>query len=303
MSLKTTSIDEVPADLLGLQYRRWTRSSLRIILGQYGKHYAHGVSKEFLMCKLDWLTLERGLTRSDRCVILGAHARGTEPPELKPIIEQPSREKKGRPQPKECGEERAASIRSRRAYTTARNAASRMTLASNASSAGDALRSDAMTETATPQQAFPEALAPTTQIIPSATIAQTFVAPTSEAAPHDPPANEGPMDLAPDVAHSPTQAPDPVSEPVEDPIDVVPVAQVIRECEVCLESLTPDTTPQRIVTFACQHEIDTCQQCLVTSLSTQMSEKMWDQINCPSCGERLSSDDVQVLADKQTRER
>jgi len=104
-------------------------------------------------------------------------------------------------------------------------------------------------------------------------------------------------------AQKPARAFDSAIKPSTETQATVPAALSVQYCAVCFESITTDDKPHRTVTSTCQHEIDTCHQCLATSISTQLSDKMWDQIGCPSCGERLTSDDVQVWAAKQTRER
>ena len=72
---------------------------------------------------------------------------------------------------------------------------------------------------------------------------------------------------------------------------------------VCLDILTAANIPARIAIFDFDRNIDTCTQCLIPSVSTQLEEKIWDQISYPICGERHSSNDIQALADKATRER
>ncbi len=104
-------------------------------------------------------------------------------------------------------------------------------------------------------------------------------------------------------AQNPARAFDSAIKPSTQTQATVPAAGSVQDCAVCFESITTEDKPHRTVTSTCQHEIDTCHQCLTTSISTQLSDKMWDQIDCPSCGERLTSDDVQVWADKQTCER
>ena len=70
-----------------------------------------------------------------------------------------------------------------------------------------------------------------------------------------------------------------------------------RDCVVCFDTLTPHNTPKRKITFSCDHEPDVCTICLSTSISTQFTSKVWDQIACPTCGERLEYQDVEEFAD------
>ena len=72
-----------------------------------------------------------------------------------------------------------------------------------------------------------------------------------------------------------------------------------RDCVVCFETLTVENTPMRKITPSCDHEPDVCTTCLSTSISTQFTGKVWDQIDCPTCGERLEYQDVQEFADSE----
>lgn len=75
------------------------------------------------------------------------------------------------------------------------------------------------------------------------------------------------------------------------------------QCNVCYETLDANNTPQQRITSTCQHEPDVCSQCLTTSINTQFSDNVWDQIQCPTCRERLGYHDMQIFAEKQTFER
>ena len=70
-----------------------------------------------------------------------------------------------------------------------------------------------------------------------------------------------------------------------------------RDCIVCYETLNARSVPQRRITSACNHEPDVCRSCLATSISTQFNSKVWDQIACPSCSQRLGFQDVKAFAD------
>ncbi|CAF9943493.1 MAG: hypothetical protein ALECFALPRED_000493 [Alectoria fallacina] len=69
------------------------------------------------------------------------------------------------------------------------------------------------------------------------------------------------------------------------------------DCVVCFETLGPQNTPKRKITSSCNHEPDVCRPCLTTSISTQFNGKVWDQIDCPACGQRLEFQDVKAFAD------
>lgn len=70
-----------------------------------------------------------------------------------------------------------------------------------------------------------------------------------------------------------------------------------RDCVVCFETLSLKNTPKRKVTSSCNHEPEVCRSCITTSISTQFNSKVWDQIDCPTCGQRLDFQDVKAFAD------
>ena len=70
-----------------------------------------------------------------------------------------------------------------------------------------------------------------------------------------------------------------------------------RDCIMCFETLNPQNTPERRITSSCNHEPDVCRSCLATSISTQLDCKVWDQIDCPTCGHRLNFQDMREFAD------
>jgi hypothetical protein len=75
------------------------------------------------------------------------------------------------------------------------------------------------------------------------------------------------------------------------------------ECVICLESLDPTYFPKRKITLYCAHEPNVCLQCLSQSISTQLTSKVWDQIDCPSCSARLDFLDIRTFADLVVFER
>ena len=70
-------------------------------------------------------------------------------------------------------------------------------------------------------------------------------------------------------------------------------------CIVCFETLNPQTIPERRITSSCSHEPDVCRPCLATSIATQLNSKVWDHIDCPTCGQRLGFQDVKAFADHE----
>ena len=94
-----------------------------------------------------------------------------------------------------------------------------------------------------------------------------------------------------------------VRQACEKSVSTAPIPDVVndlrRDCVVCFETLTVQNTPKRKITPSCGHEPDVCTTCLNTSISTQFTSKVWDQIDCPTCGERLGYQDVQELANSE----
>ena len=74
-------------------------------------------------------------------------------------------------------------------------------------------------------------------------------------------------------------------------------------CSICFESLDNSNTPTINLTSSCQHERIVCSTCIATSIATQINDKIWDKISCPTCGEHLGYHDIQTFADQVTFER
>ena len=95
-----------------------------------------------------------------------------------------------------------------------------------------------------------------------------------------------------------SEAPDNGSAP-----DVTSLRASDTLCAVCFEDLSPRDFPERRITASCTHEPDVCRSCLSTSISTQLRSRFWNQIGCPTCGERLNFPDVKDFADPDIFER
>ena len=68
-------------------------------------------------------------------------------------------------------------------------------------------------------------------------------------------------------------------------------------CIICFETLNGQNIPKRSTTSSCSHGPNVCRSCLATSIATQVDNKVWDQIDCPTCGQRLHFRDVKEFAD------
>ena len=91
------------------------------------------------------------------------------------------------------------------------------------------------------------------------------------------------------------------ADPVSPHNEPAPVPEQL--CNVCFENLETDQFPGRKLTSACDHEATVCQSCLATSISIQLSCKIWDQISCPDCGAVLEHQDIKDFADGETFQR
>lgn len=63
---------------------------------------------------------------------------------------------------------------------------------------------------------------------------------------------------------------------------------VPTDCTLCLEMVDAGGFPTRRITPSCTHDANVCLTCLSQSLSIQSTTKLWDHIDCPHCGERLT---------------
>ena len=84
------------------------------------------------------------------------------------------------------------------------------------------------------------------------------------------------------------------------------VAQCVEEtqiCHVCCEVQFSDLFPSRLPTSTCKHAMEVCRLCLEKSIAEQMAQKIWDQIDCPTCSERMGFFDVKEFANTVTFEK
>ena len=71
------------------------------------------------------------------------------------------------------------------------------------------------------------------------------------------------------------------------------------DCCVCFTALESSTRCNDKVTASCNHETNICRNCLRQSIKSQFESKIWDQINCPSCNQRLTPDDINKHGDRE----
>ncbi|KAH6848109.1 hypothetical protein B0I37DRAFT_415786 [Chaetomium sp. MPI-CAGE-AT-0009] len=76
-----------------------------------------------------------------------------------------------------------------------------------------------------------------------------------------------------------------------------------RECIICTDTKPVSHFPTAGITKSCAHEPATCLVCVATSIRTDLSSRLWNEIKCPECRELLEYDDVQRFADDETKER
>lgn len=72
------------------------------------------------------------------------------------------------------------------------------------------------------------------------------------------------------------------------------------ECVVCSETKVSEEFPQLPVSILCAHEPQTCSACVSSSIRSDLESKLWTEIRCPECQQRLEYMDVQRHADEET---
>ncbi|KAH7078278.1 hypothetical protein FB567DRAFT_406090, partial [Paraphoma chrysanthemicola] len=69
-----------------------------------------------------------------------------------------------------------------------------------------------------------------------------------------------------------------------------------RECVICTDIRPVHRFPDRAPTSQCTHASSACRHCLRTWIQSEFSTKIWNEINCPVCAERMQYDDMQEFA-------
>ena len=72
------------------------------------------------------------------------------------------------------------------------------------------------------------------------------------------------------------------------------------ECVVCSETKDSQEFPQLPVSVSCSHETRTCSSCVSAAIRSDLESKLWTEICCPECEERLEYADVQRHGDEET---
>jgi hypothetical protein len=68
------------------------------------------------------------------------------------------------------------------------------------------------------------------------------------------------------------------------------------ECEICCEEFPSSEFPSPTITLVCKHPAGVCYSCLEQCISVQIQEGVLGQLNCPSCPEKLSYEDIRAYA-------
>lgn len=68
------------------------------------------------------------------------------------------------------------------------------------------------------------------------------------------------------------------------------------ECSICLQGLSIKRFPKHPITSSCNHSADVCVECLRQSIASQFATNVWDQIDCPTCEQRLGYMDMKIHA-------
>jgi hypothetical protein len=69
-----------------------------------------------------------------------------------------------------------------------------------------------------------------------------------------------------------------------------------KECVVCTDSRSRSHFPSEPPTARCAHDADVCRRCLRAWITTSFLSKTWDDINCPTCAERLMIEEIRDFA-------
>ncbi|KAH7126853.1 hypothetical protein B0J11DRAFT_409937, partial [Dendryphion nanum] len=70
----------------------------------------------------------------------------------------------------------------------------------------------------------------------------------------------------------------------------------LKDCPICISSLSSSHFPVRPPTSTCLHTPNTCTHCLRHWIRTQFRTKLWTQIQCPECPSLLSHRDMSLFA-------
>lgn len=98
-----------------------------------------------------------------------------------------------------------------------------------------------------------------------------------------------------------SQTPPQLSNEEEEPLAlfIIPEGHP-TECIICTEEFTSELRPPPWITLTCLHQPSVCTSCMQRSISSDLQNKLWNQIKCPECDSLLIYEDIQRLADAET---
>ncbi|ETS88075.1 hypothetical protein PFICI_01903 [Pestalotiopsis fici W106-1] len=73
-------------------------------------------------------------------------------------------------------------------------------------------------------------------------------------------------------------------------------------CVVCSDDKRVSEMPS-CITSSCEHEPNTCKECIGQWIASSMETVAWDRLRCPECSQLLRFEDVQAFAGKETFDR
>lgn len=73
-----------------------------------------------------------------------------------------------------------------------------------------------------------------------------------------------------------------------------------RECVCCGDEKDPSTFPPHPPSYSCEHPSQTCEECMLSWISSEFTAKGCTDLKCPECPETLSYYDVQRAASEET---
>lgn len=275
-------VEDVPGRLLGLSYETWTSADLRVVLNHYGVATPANVDKMPLMQELDTLTTQRGLTVADRRAILRSHRARAPLPVSGQIIPSAPDNTSQPVAPRQYNhrytrtrwQQRQDYHVHRRRDRTGRFVRKLPRRQEDRTSAEAA--TNFSPNVRNPRRTWQ-------------TIHNRPVHTDSNQTENVQPSQRNDISV---IATSP--------EPLQDTTDT---SGNRISCLVCFETLGQEDFPRRQITASCDHNVDICSGCLSQSITVQLREKSWKQIDCPICHARLGFDDVKEFANGETFER
>jgi len=76
-------------------------------------------------------------------------------------------------------------------------------------------------------------------------------------------------------------------------------SNMLKACTICTDALVLSHFPARAPTELCTHPPTICSRCLRKWIDYSFKMRVWNQIDCPVCDQRLQHADVKAFADPE----